>query len=59
MIAFADTRTVTHVLGCHIEMTNQPGVVYPIRTTYQSDELPLEMAVGHLRDIRPATGRAA
>ncbi|MFF9768322.1 MBL fold metallo-hydrolase [Streptomyces sp. NPDC014636] len=54
LIAFADTRPITHVLGCHIEMTGQDGVDYPVRTTYQPDEPPLEMTVGQLRDIRAA-----
>jgi hydroxyacylglutathione hydrolase len=54
LIAFSDSRPVTHVLGCHIEMTNQPGVDYPVRTTYQPDEPPLQMTVAHLRDIRRA-----
>ncbi|MFI0813024.1 MBL fold metallo-hydrolase [Streptomyces echinatus] len=54
LIAFAGTRPVTHVLGCHIEMTTQSGVDYPVRTTYQPDEPPLEMTVDHLRDIRAA-----
>ncbi len=38
LIDFCDSRPVTHVLGCHIEMTRQPGVDYPVRTTYQPDE---------------------
>jgi hydroxyacylglutathione hydrolase len=54
LIAFAGSRPVTHVLGCHIEMTNQPGIDYPVRTNYQPDEPPLQMMVGHLRDIRRA-----
>lgn len=54
MIAFADTRPITHVLGCHIEMTNQPGVDYPVRTTYQPAEPPLQMTVAQLHDIRAA-----
>ncbi|MGW7469126.1 MBL fold metallo-hydrolase [Streptomyces xantholiticus] len=54
LIAFADTRPVTHILGCHIEMTNEPGVDYPVLTTYQPDEPPLQMTVGQLRDIRDA-----
>lgn len=54
LIAFSQTRPVTHVLGCHIEMTNQPGVDYPTFTTYQPDEPPLEMTVAHLHDIRAA-----
>jgi glyoxylase-like metal-dependent hydrolase (beta-lactamase superfamily II) len=51
LIGFAAARPVTHVLGCHIEMTSTPGVDYPIRYTYQPDEPPLEMAVGDLLAI--------
>ncbi len=54
LIAFAGTRPVTHVLGCHIEMTDEPGVDYPIRTTYQPHEPPLQMSTAQLRDIRSA-----
>ncbi|MBG0824963.1 MBL fold metallo-hydrolase [Planomonospora sp. ID91781] len=54
LIDFCDRRPVTHVLGCHIEMTRQPGVDYPIRTTYQPDEPPLQLTTGHLREIRAA-----
>jgi len=54
LIAFAGRRPVTHVLGCHIEMTREPGVDYPIRTTYQPDEPPLEMAPAHLHAVRAA-----
>ncbi|MEV6740343.1 MBL fold metallo-hydrolase [Streptomyces sp. NPDC051104] len=54
LIEFSDSHPVTHVLGCHIEMTRQPGVDYPIRTTYQPDEPPLQMTTRHLHDIRAA-----
>ncbi|MEU9132464.1 MBL fold metallo-hydrolase [Kitasatospora sp. NPDC048540] len=54
LIAFAADRPVTHLLGCHIEMTTEPGVDYPIRTTYQPNEPPLELPVGRLLDIRRA-----
>ena len=54
MIAFCETRPVTYVLGCHIEMTRRPGVDYPIRTTYQPDEPALQMTVDQLRDVRAA-----
>jgi hydroxyacylglutathione hydrolase len=54
LIAFAETHPVSHVLGCHIEMSTTPGVDYPVRTTYQPDEPPLEMAVDQLREIRRA-----
>jgi hydroxyacylglutathione hydrolase len=54
LIEFCQTHPVTHVIGCHIEMTRQPGVDYPVRTTYQPDEPPLEMTVGHLSAVRAA-----
>lgn len=54
LIEFAAERPVTHVLGCHIEMTSEPGVDYPVRTTYQPDEPPLQMTAGHLVEIRDA-----
>lgn len=56
LIEFADRRPVTHVLGCHIEMTTEPGVDYPVRTTYQPDEPPLQLTPAHLRRIRHALG---
>jgi len=54
LVAFADQHPVSHVLGCHIEMTTSPGVDYPIRTIYQPDEPPLEMSVAQLRDVQRA-----
>ncbi len=54
MIEFCATHPVSHVIGCHIEMTREPGVDYPVRTTYQPDEPPLEMTVAHLRAVRAA-----
>ncbi|MFF4350137.1 MBL fold metallo-hydrolase [Streptomyces sp. NPDC001530] len=54
LIAFCAARPVTHVLGCHIEMTRQPGRDYPVRTTYQPDEPALQMTTDQLRDIRAA-----
>ncbi|MET8446811.1 MBL fold metallo-hydrolase [Streptomyces sp. NPDC005209] len=58
LIEFSDRRPVTYVLGCHIEMTSRPGVDYPIRTTYQPDEPPLQMTTDHLRRIRAAIAEA-
>ncbi|MCB5163785.1 MBL fold metallo-hydrolase [Streptomyces bambusae] len=54
LIEFSERRPVTHVLGCHIEMTSEPGVDYPIRTTHQPDEPPLELTTDHLRELRTA-----
>jgi glyoxylase-like metal-dependent hydrolase (beta-lactamase superfamily II) len=54
LVAFAADRPVTHVMGCHIEMTREPGRDYPIGTTYQPDEPPLPMTVAQLRAVRDA-----
>lgn len=54
MIALADGRTITHVLGCHIEMTTQPGRDYPLGATYQPDERPLAMTMAQLHEVRDA-----
>jgi hydroxyacylglutathione hydrolase len=45
-------RPVTHLLGCHIEMTTTPGVDYPVGWTYQPDETPLELTPEHLTQIQ-------
>ena len=61
LVDFAATRPVRHVMGCHIEMTRTPGHDYPIGTTYQPDEPPLQMAPDRLLAVRDgaraATGR--
>ncbi|MEU4083453.1 MBL fold metallo-hydrolase [Streptomyces aureus] len=59
LIDFCARRPVTHVLGCHIEMSREPGRDYPVRTTYQPDEPPLEMTTDQLLDIRRAVGSVA
>lgn len=58
LIAFCRSHPVTHVLGCHIEMTNAPGIDYPVRTTYQPEEPPLELTVEHLHLLRSALDAA-
>ena len=45
-------RPVTHLLGCHIEMTKTPGVDYPVGWIYQPDETPLELTPEHLTQIQ-------
>ncbi|HXB50733.1 MAG TPA: MBL fold metallo-hydrolase [Streptosporangiaceae bacterium] len=59
MVALADSRVVTHVLGCHIEMTRQAGRDYPLGATYQPDERPLEMTVAQLKEVRAAARSVA
>jgi glyoxylase-like metal-dependent hydrolase (beta-lactamase superfamily II) len=52
LIEWCARRPVTHLLGCHIEMTATPGVDYPAGWTYQPDEPPLELTTDHLRQIQ-------
>jgi hydroxyacylglutathione hydrolase len=54
LVSFADANPVSYVLGCHVEMTRAPGRDYPIRTSYQPDEPPLEMTVAQLREVQAA-----
>ncbi|MEM6708054.1 MAG: MBL fold metallo-hydrolase [Pseudomonadota bacterium] len=41
--AIADEYPVAHLINNHIEMTTTPGVDYPIGTTWQPNEPPMEM----------------
>lgn len=59
MVTFAESRAVTHVLGCHVEMTDQPGRDYPVGATYQPHERAPEMTVGQLTAIRDAAAAVA
>ncbi|MDB4965318.1 MAG: beta-lactamase domain protein, partial [Myxococcales bacterium] len=52
--AFVATRSVSHVLGAHIEMTNTPTVNYAYGTTYQPAEHVLDLAATHLTELEAA-----
>jgi glyoxylase-like metal-dependent hydrolase (beta-lactamase superfamily II) len=54
LVAFAATRRITHVLGCHVEMKRRGRKDYPIGATYQPDERPLELTAAHLTAVRDA-----
>lgn len=58
MVDFAASRDVTHVLGCHIEMTTTPGRDYPLGCLYQPDEPPLQMTTEQLVAVRDAARSA-
>jgi hydroxyacylglutathione hydrolase len=58
LVAFARSRPVTHVMGCHIEMTRIPRRDYPVGTTYQPDEAALPMTVEQLVAVRDAAAAA-
>jgi hydroxyacylglutathione hydrolase len=51
LVAFAEQRRVTQVLGCHIEL-GADGREYPTGTRYQPDEAPLPMSMDDLVEIR-------
>jgi glyoxylase-like metal-dependent hydrolase (beta-lactamase superfamily II) len=59
MADFAVSRPVTHVLGCHIEMTRVPGRDFPLGATYQPGEHSLQLTPAHLTEIRDAARAAA
>ena len=54
MVAFCESRPVSQVLGCHIEMTRRPGKDYPIGCLYQPDEPTLPMTIDRLTAVRDA-----
>jgi glyoxylase-like metal-dependent hydrolase (beta-lactamase superfamily II) len=59
MVQFAGKRRVTHVLGCHVEMTSKPRHDYPLGSTYQPDERPLQMTTAQLAAVRDAAAEVA
>ena len=59
LVAFTESRRVTHVMGCHIEMTRRPRRDYPIRSTYHPNEPPLQLTVAQLTAVRDAAGPIA
>jgi hydroxyacylglutathione hydrolase len=59
LVAFAEARPVTFVMGCHIEMTSTPRRDYPLGATYQPHELPLQMTVADLVAVRDAAAAVA
>jgi glyoxylase-like metal-dependent hydrolase (beta-lactamase superfamily II) len=54
LVEFAEERRISHVLGCHIEMTTEPGRDYYLGCRYQPDEPPLQMTFGQLCAVREA-----
>lgn len=54
MVAFADTRPVSHVFGCHVEMMKRPGGEYPIGADYQPEECAPQMTVAQLIQVQEA-----
>jgi hydroxyacylglutathione hydrolase len=59
LVDFAAARPVTHVMGCHVEMTTRAGRDYPIGSRYQPDEAPLPMTAAQLVAARDAARSVA
>ena len=59
LVEFAAARNVTHVMGCHIEMSRKPGRDYPLGSKYQPDEPPLQMTIAQLTAVRDAARAAS
>jgi glyoxylase-like metal-dependent hydrolase (beta-lactamase superfamily II) len=54
LVAFTAQRQVRWVLGTHIEMTNQPGVDFDIRSLSHPSERSLELTSEHLSELHGA-----
>jgi hydroxyacylglutathione hydrolase len=54
LVAWCEEHPVSHLLGCHIEMSIQPGVDYPRGSTYQPYEAALPMRVEQLQALQQA-----
>jgi len=55
LVDFCATRPVSHILGCHIEMSGTPGQDYMLGQMYQPDEPPLQLEPADLTVLREAT----
>ena len=54
LVEFTEDRTVSWVLGTHIEMTNRDGVDSPFGATFHPNEHPLQLSREHLLELRGA-----
>lgn len=54
LVDFAESRPVSFVLGCHVEMRRRPRRDYALGATCQPDERALPMTVDQLRAVRDA-----
>ncbi|GLZ79637.1 hypothetical protein Afil01_44440 [Actinorhabdospora filicis] len=58
LVAWSDAHEVSHVLGCHIEMSIEDGQDYPRGWNYTPYERALPMTVEDLRDVQAAVAEA-
>jgi hydroxyacylglutathione hydrolase len=51
LVAFTESRPVSHILGCHVEQSTTPFVDYPVGTVYQPHEHALALSRGNLLEL--------
>jgi glyoxylase-like metal-dependent hydrolase (beta-lactamase superfamily II) len=54
LVKFTDNNEISMILGNHIEMTQTPGVDYPMETIYQPKEHQLPLTVLTLKELSSA-----
>lgn len=54
LVNFTETHEISNILGNHIEMTQTPGVDYPMNTIYQPNEHHLPLNVTTLKSLSDA-----
>ncbi|WP_063770195.1 MBL fold metallo-hydrolase [Streptacidiphilus melanogenes] len=59
LVAFTAEHRVTHVIGCHVEMSGKPGHDYPIGAQFQPDERAPQMTPAQLAAVRDAAAAVA
>lgn len=57
LVDFTRGKPISYVLGTHIEQSRTPFRDYKVRTTYQPDEVPLELTRGDLLEAQEALDR--
>lgn len=48
LVSFSKSHPVLAIMGTHIEMSDKPGIDYPIGSTYQPNEAPLPLELNSL-----------
>lgn len=54
---FTNKHEISYILGNHIEMTQTPGLDYPIETIYQPNEHQLPLSITQLKDLSEALNK--
>lgn len=57
LVEFTNEHKVSMILGNHIEMTQTPGVDYPLGTVYQPNEHQLPLSELHLEELSESLDR--